>query len=279
MLLPVFASIVCLPCQTIMNAVASLTRRLIQFAALSFMAASPCCIGAMNLLTDPGFENGTTSTNSIGGWFLYNNATFSQDYSHTGAWSVKVACDDQDYSWRDDAIQSVPATNGVACWVSGWVYVPKQLSFNAVGALRVNFIGTNNTWILLEPFLGVTSAVGQWTYASALYIAPPDTTYIEVMAELWEGSPGDVVYFDDLQITMEPPIVLNQATLTNGVFYFSFTNTPASNFSVLASDDLGLSTANWVKIGSPTETQPGYYEFSEVCPSNNPQRFYQVSSP
>jgi hypothetical protein len=61
---------------------------------------------------------------------------------------------------------------------------------------------------------------------------------------------------------------------------FSFTNTPGARFSVYAATN--LTTANWVFLGTPTETPGGLYstyQFTDPQATSKAVRFYKVTSP
>jgi predicted metal-binding membrane protein len=68
------------------------------------------------------------------------------------------------------------------------------------------------------------------------------------------------------------------ATLPNGAFQFSFTNTSGVSFSALGATNPALSLSNWVILGSVTEVSPGQYQFTELEATNSAQRFYRVKS-
>jgi hypothetical protein len=65
----------------------------------------------------------------------------------------------------------------------------------------------------------------------------------------------------------------------NGAFNISFTNTPATPFSVLATTNLALPLSNWMVLGGVTEPSPGQFQFTDSQATNSQQRFYRVRSP
>jgi hypothetical protein len=75
------------------------------------------------------------------------------------------------------------------------------------------------------------------------------------------------------------PIVLtNTVKLPGGACQFSFTNTPALGFTVLAATNLALTLSNWMVLGSATEISPGQFQFTDLQATNTPRRFYRVRS-
>jgi len=75
------------------------------------------------------------------------------------------------------------------------------------------------------------------------------------------------------------PITLRSATLTNGIFNSSFTNTPGAPFTLLATTNLSLPSSNWMVLGGIPEIAPGQFTFADPQMTNSPQRFYRVRSP
>jgi hypothetical protein len=81
---------------------------------------------ALNLLTDPGFESGTPTTgNTFLGWTVgeSQNVAFSQDYAHSGVWSMKVSVPGNFYfagAW-EFVSNAVP---GTAYTLNGWGLTP-----------------------------------------------------------------------------------------------------------------------------------------------------------
>jgi hypothetical protein len=77
-----------------------------------------------------------------------------------------------------------------------------------------------------------------------------------------------------------PPIVLTDPTLQPvNLFQFSFTNIPAMSFTALATTNLSVPLTNWTRLGAVTELAPGQFQFRDAEVTNNPQRFYRVTSP
>jgi len=84
-----------------------------------------------------------------------------------------------------------------------------------------------------------------------------------VEAQLAPGNPRPV-----LRLSRQP-----------GLLTFSFTNIPNADFTALSSTNIALSLNKWTILGPATQTQPGFYQFSDPLPTDSRARFYQVISP
>jgi large repetitive protein len=73
--------------------------------------------------------------------------------------------------------------------------------------------------------------------------------------------------------------LINPVKLGNGLFQFSFTNTPGATFTVLTSTNATLPLSSWTSLGFVTQFAPGQYRFIHTNGTVNSQRFYCVSSP
>ena len=82
-----------------------------------------------------------------------------------------------------------------------------------------------------------------------------------------------------LTVALPSPIALSSATMSNGVFRFSFTNTPGANFTVLSTTNVSLPLSNWTALGSLAEISPGQFQFTHSKATTNQQRFYCVRAP
>jgi len=65
----------------------------------------------------------------------------------------------------------------------------------------------------------------------------------------------------------------------NAGLSFSFTNAPGTGFTVWATTNLMLPFSQWLNLGHPTESPAGQYQFVDSLATNQPQRFYRVTSP
>ena len=76
------------------------------------------------------------------------------------------------------------------------------------------------------------------------------------------------------------PALYGIAGSSTGQFQFAFTNnSPEATFTVLSTTNLSLALEDWTVLGAPTRTASGQFRFSDPQTTNNPQRFYRVSSP
>jgi hypothetical protein len=56
-------------------------------------------------------------------------------------------------------------------------------------------------------------------------------------------------------------------------------STPGSTFTVLTATNLSQPVDSWCILGQPVQIAPGQFQFTDIQATNNPQRFYRVSSP
>ena len=75
------------------------------------------------------------------------------------------------------------------------------------------------------------------------------------------------------------PQLIDLLWLGDGLFRFSFEGTPAGIFTVLSTTNLGLPLNTWTTLGTPRETSPGHFAFTNQAPANLPARYFQVRSP
>jgi hypothetical protein len=71
------------------------------------------------------------------------------------------------------------------------------------------------------------------------------------------------------------PILLNVTQLGNGTFRFSFVSSSTQNGSVYASTNL----IDWTLVGTPTQVEPGLYQFTDNTTGDHSKRFYQLRWP
>lgn len=168
------------------------------------MAAALNSNANQNLLSDPGFESGTPVAGGNGGWTPVVDATFSQTYSHSGAWSMETYYDP---SWiLGVSDQGVAVTPGADYMLTGWAFTPNTLS-SAQGMVGIFFDDANGELIgqyLTSATLGSASPANIWIQLSVGGIAPANAASVWAETLLWNPGPGDAVYFDDLSLTMVP---------------------------------------------------------------------------
>jgi hypothetical protein len=169
--------------------------------------------GLQNLLADPGFESGMFAASPYVGWGPVNAAAISQDYAHSGLWSLKDAYDSIGIGPVVAGTQIVAASPGLTYSLSAWALTPATLQ-NAQGLLLVDFednnqqlINYSGTVFYTLGTLDASSTANVWTFLSGSVTAPPGTAYIQALPELFNSlnsSPANVVYFDDLNLTQIP---------------------------------------------------------------------------
>jgi hypothetical protein len=74
-------------------------------------------------------------------------------------------------------------------------------------------------------------------------------------------------------------ILVPSATLSDGVFQFSFTATPGQQFTVWSAADVSAPFSSWTSLGAVTEDSPGHFQFSDAQAASLSHRFYRVTSP
>jgi hypothetical protein len=81
-------------------------------------------------------------------------------------------------------------------------------------------------------------------------------------------------------IPMPSPIQLkNPILLPGGAFQFTFSNTPSTSMTVLASTNAEVPLANWSELSGIIETTSGHYQFTDPDATNFTQRFYLLRIP
>ncbi len=59
-------------------------------------------------------------------------------------------------------------------------------------------------------------------------------------------------------------------------FILSFTNTPGTTYTLLATTNLSLAISNWPTLGIVTDSVPGQFQFTDTQAATNRQRFFRV---
>jgi len=145
-------------------------------------------------------------------------------------------------------------------------------------ALTVGFLwylnGTNLVSVQANPGTNQTASL---SFASA---DPTNAgTYTVVATNFW-GSTTSSPAMLSVTPNPAPPSTLNaQIVAGNGSFQLGFTNTPGASFTVLQSTNVNAPINEWLPLGSPTETSPGQYQFTDPGAQTNAERFYRVRSP
>jgi hypothetical protein len=124
-----------------------------------------------------------------------------------------------------------------------------------------------------QPWLTVTNAAdGIVDFAFTANIGPlsPRTGHVTVL--------GESVTVIQTNAPVAPPQLTGGRLLGNGSYQFTFTNSPGTTFTVLATTNLGLPLADWVDVGTVSNSSPGIYQFTSQ-PLTNAQEYYQVIWP
>jgi hypothetical protein len=74
-------------------------------------------------------------------------------------------------------------------------------------------------------------------------------------------------------------VYLQRAGVGRGGFKFSFPNTNAAAFSVLASEDVAAPPAEWENLGAPMPVGGGVYEFRDPGTAGHTRRFHPLRAP
>lgn len=181
-------------------------------------------------------------------------------------------------------------TNAGSYFVSGSIADPNYQG-TTTNTLVINQATAGISFTnLLQVFSGGPESVSVSTAPPGLSVnviyngctnAPTNTGNYTVVATVvdtnYQGTATNVFLIVPPATT--PISVASAATLANGTFQLSFTNTPGASFSVLASPDPSVPLSNWPVAGSVVEVSPGQFEFTDLNATNFPQQFYIVRSP
>jgi hypothetical protein len=111
-------------------------------------------------------------------------------------------------------------------------------------------------------------------------LAPATTYHFQLVASNNAGISlgGDLTF----TTASSQPLAFNLSgsiQSSGGAFQLTFTNLSGLGFTVLGSTNPGLPLSNWTVLGSPIESPPGQYQFTDPQATNNPQGFYRVRTP
>jgi len=94
------------------------------------------------------------------------------------------------------------------------------------------------------------------------------------------GDGSDIGAFEAQVFSGNPPRLTGAMKSGSGPFQFAFTNnTPGVTFTVFTTTNVALPFSNWTVLGVPIEIAPGQFQFTDAQATNNPQRFYRMTSP
>lgn len=88
---------------------------------------------------------------------------------------------------------------------------------------------------------------------------------------------ADLIALDVIgyQLSFLPP-QLAGTKISGGNYTLTFTNTPGTTYTVLATTNLTLALTNWITLGICTDSVPGNFQFTDTQASTNRLRFYQL---
>jgi hypothetical protein len=167
---------------------------------------------AQNLLTDPGFESGGVASP----WNTFNGAAFSQNFAHSGTWSME---DNGAGGFGvPGSFQILPSAGGNAYDFTGFGLTPTTPGTGTTfGALQITFFsGANGTGSNLGTVetspgnaqvsnqINANSPTGTWiALDTGTAIAPSGAQSLEVFTIVVDQNPANV-YFDDLSLVQVP---------------------------------------------------------------------------
>lgn len=156
-------------------------------------------IGGGNLLSNSGFENTTSTTNSIAGWTRTGSPTAAIGSTNPRYGTKTLDLSGAASSGTDAYVsQSVPCQGGKAYTLSAWVFVPSTLTAATFGD-RVLHLGASPS----AEAASVTVAqgahtVGAWTRYSVTFTSGASDTSLQV--RLYSGVGNDVIRYDGVQL-------------------------------------------------------------------------------
>jgi len=162
--------------------------------ALSVLLASYSALGSTNLLSNAGFENGTSN------WQPSFDITFTTSTQHVHSGEFAASLNKSGPIGEIYIFQDVDVVAGAAITLTGWVY-KNELMFDRA-CLRIAWPGSQSPDVesCLEANDDLYRAI---TVTSAT--APTDTARIMAVANISTRDPQEPVYFDDLSVTSNIP--------------------------------------------------------------------------
>jgi len=164
-------------------------------------------------------------------------------------------------------------------------YVPYDLfRFTAPGVRSLDVNSTTNAYFSIDN--GLTALKTFYSNRLAGDIQDwkssgiPDS--FDALSSSGHINPMSTVDFQAMDVlgyngkSLAPPRLF--ATKTNGNFQLRFVNSPGVTFSILGTTNLAVPEINWTVLGSPTESPPGQFTFTDT-PATNGFRFYSVTTP
>jgi hypothetical protein len=164
----------------------------------SLILAYRGALGSTNLLTNGGFEDGTTGWMKFPGDAIFVSVTHPV---HGGDWAASLNREGLPGEIR--IYQNVDVVAGAIYTLTGCAY-NSESSFNEV-CLRIKWLYTGYPDEVSSCLDGVAADYRPITVSSAT--APPDATTARIMAvaDILSPNPPNPVYFDDLSFTSNMP--------------------------------------------------------------------------
>ena len=196
-----------------------------------------------------------------------------------------------------DLLDSLAASNGGLPDLAGPFI---SLGYNLIGQTNgcagftnsVNADLAGDTANPLDPLLGPLAGNGGATPTMALLHGSPalgagDTALLGPPYNLTNdqrGFPRQAVGHVDIgafefQPIATPPALHALPASAAGEFQFAFTNIPGATFSVLLATNPAATAGDWTVTGQALEVAPGQFQFTDPQTTNDPNRFYRLSSP
>jgi sugar lactone lactonase YvrE/heat shock protein HslJ len=154
--------------------------------------------------------------------------------------------------FADTAPRSESADAGTDAWVA---VLPATAHFVTAS--------TDQPWLTIN---GVTNGVVSFSF-TANTNAASRTANIYFVSQVTPVTQFGLPTLGSLQL------------LGDGIFQFSFTNSPSTVFTVLSTTNLSLPLSDWTVVGVSTNVAPGTFQFTSQPTTNDTQRFYIIRSP
>ncbi len=231
-----------------------------------------------------GVQSTSTTGNSAFGLKLINNGTNALSYITLqfigGLWRNQPNANTIEFGYYVDA-----NTNDT--------FIPANALANLVPNLFVSFApsGSLTTVDGSQPANQISLAVtnfniGSWPANTALWLVWQQTN----SAGSAQGLAIDNLNFSAASVL--PSAVITPLNITAGSMHitgsgasaaaqFTFTNAPGLSFSILATNNIAATIANWPVIGTAVENPAGSgnYQFTDPNPATNSTRFYILRQP
>ncbi len=127
---------------------------------------------------------------------------------------------------------------------------------------------SDQPWLTIT---GITNGIVRFAFTETLTNRTGTITLL--------GQSIEIAQTASAAVAVVAPVISGAQLGGNGVFSFAFSNNSAASFTVWSTTNPALPMANWTWAGTPTNQGSGLFNFSAPVSTNEPQRFYRVSSP